>query len=61
MSLMSFASDSTKLGEIPERKWTRVVAEDSTRLSGTAYPLSPWQEEQKPRSRFMRLFKKQPR
>jgi len=60
ISFMSFASDSTKLGEIPERKWAR-NAEDSRRHSETAYPLSPWQDEHKPRFRFMHLFKKQSR
>ncbi|TVY39492.1 hypothetical protein LOCC1_G005772 [Lachnellula occidentalis] len=62
-SIMSFASDSTKLGEIPEHKWTRppVVFETGDAVTfpvTTYYPLQPYQEPAKPRSRFMRLFRK---
>jgi len=60
-SIMSFASDSTKLGEIPEHRWNRPA------MFGTAdgnfpvtafYPLEPHQEPEKPRSRLMRLFRR---
>jgi hypothetical protein len=53
-SIMSFASDSTKLGEIPEHKWTRPGNFPIT----TYYPCEQYQEPEKPRSRFMRLFKR---
>jgi hypothetical protein len=56
-SMMSFASDSTKLGEIPEHKWTRPADGDNFPVQ-TYYPLEPYQEPEKPRSRFMRLFKR---
>jgi len=59
---MSFASDSTKLGEIPEHKWTRppVVfgAGDVKFPVTTYYPLEPYEEPVKPRSKFMRLFRR---
>jgi hypothetical protein len=61
-SIMSFASDSTKLGEIPEHKWARprmleVCAETGkVRYPITAlYPIEPYQEPEK-RSRLRRLF-----
>lgn len=59
-SIMSFASDSTKLGEIPEYKWTRphMYADGGNFPTRAYYPLEPYQEPEKPRSRFMRLFKK---
>jgi hypothetical protein len=59
-SFMSFASDSTKLGEIPEHKWTRpgMYADGGYFPARTYYPLEPYQEPEKPRSRFMRLFKR---
>jgi hypothetical protein len=57
-SIMSFASDSTKLGEIPEYKWI-----DQQDLHGdfpvTAFfPMNQYTnvEKQKPRSRLRRLF-----
>jgi hypothetical protein len=50
-SIMSFASDSTKLGEIPERHWSK-----PNLPTPTAFPLTPFREPHKPRSRFMRLF-----
>ncbi|TAQ83619.1 hypothetical protein B7494_g8055 [Chlorociboria aeruginascens] len=62
-SIMSFASDSTKLGEIPERKWGRrppvFEAEAAANFPiSTFFPLAPYREPEKPRSRFMRLFKR---
>ncbi|TVY22594.1 hypothetical protein LHYA1_G008768 [Lachnellula hyalina] len=64
-SIMSFASDSTKLGEIPEHKWTRPpIVYETGGFDGagfpvtTYYPLQPYQEPVKPRSRFMRMFRK---
>jgi hypothetical protein len=62
-SLMSFASDSTKLGEIPEHKWTRPGMLNGGNVQyplggGACYPLHPYQEPEKPRSRFMKLFKR---
>lgn len=56
-SIMSFASDSTKLGEIPEHKWTRPANGGNFPIT-PYYPLEPYQEPEKPRSRFMRLFKR---
>ncbi len=58
MSIMSFASDSTKLGEIPGRSGTTVDTDIQQFLSSTVYPLAPWKRPEKPRSRFMRLFGK---
>jgi len=58
-SIMSFASDSTKLGEIPEHKWARpAMLEDGKFPVTTYYPLEPYQEPEKQRSRFMRLFRR---
>jgi len=58
-SFMSFASDSTKLGEIPEHKWTRPPGlEEGSYPITTYYPLEPYREPEKQRSRFMRLFRK---
>jgi len=56
-SIMSFASDSTKLGEIPEHKCTRPANGGNLPIT-PYYPLEPYQEPEKPRSRFMRLFKR---
>lgn len=58
MSIMSFASDSTKLGEIPERRGVTVDPENQQYLTSTVFPLAPWKKPEKPRSRFMRLFGK---
>jgi hypothetical protein len=64
ISVISFASDSTKLGEIPDRKWFRrgILGDDNGQsyLSDTAFPRATWRqrEPEKPRSRFMRLFRK---
>ncbi|KAH8658860.1 hypothetical protein BGZ60DRAFT_129375 [Tricladium varicosporioides] len=60
-SFMSFASNSTKLGEIPEHKWARPPGYEQmdASLPITAYyPLEPYQEPAKPRSRLARLFKR---
>jgi hypothetical protein len=54
---MSFGSDSTKIGEIPEHKWAR-QPDGGIFPVRTYYPLEPYQEPEKPRSRFMRLFKR---
>lgn len=62
ISLVSFASDSTKLGEIPDRKWPAGNDDDVRKAcpNGTALPLTPSGEDElkKPRSRFLRLFRK---
>lgn len=58
MSIMSFASDSTKLGEIPERKGATVNPGNQENFTSTFFPLAPWKRPEKPRSRFMRLFGK---
>lgn len=58
MSIMSFASDSTKLGEIPERRGPTVDPDNQQYLTNTVFPLTPWKRPEKPRSRFMRLFGK---
>jgi hypothetical protein len=60
-SIMSFASDSTKLGEIPEHRWNRPAMFDAANgnFPVTAfYPLEPYQVPEKPRSRLMRLFRR---
>jgi len=61
MSLMSFASDSTKVGEIPEHKWakqSRFAADGTSFPVMAAFPLEPYTEPEKARSRFMRLFRR---
>ncbi|CZS93512.1 hypothetical protein WAI453_001043 [Rhynchosporium graminicola] len=56
-SFMSFASDSTKLGEIPEDKWAKGNISEGERFPITPfYPVQPYQVPEKPKSRFMRLF-----
>ncbi|KAG4424926.1 hypothetical protein IFR04_001897 [Cadophora malorum] len=58
-SFMSFASDSTKLGEIPEHKWGRNAIPEGGQFPITPYyPVHLYQEPEKPRSRFMRLFRR---
>ncbi|KAK0124517.1 hypothetical protein ONS95_009466 [Cadophora gregata] len=58
-SFMSFASDSTKLGEIPEHRWGRNAIPQGGQFPITPYyPVQMYQEPQKPRSRFMRLFRR---
>jgi len=60
-SIMSFASDSTKLGEIPEHKWTRPSMFEAGTPNfpvTTLYPLESYQEPPKQRSRLMRLFRR---
>jgi hypothetical protein len=59
-SIMSFATDSTKLGEIPEHKWARPLMLDSRQFPVKSYyPLEPYhQEPEKQRSRFMRFFRR---
>ena len=60
-SMMSFASDSTKIGEIPERKWANPAMFDTGNSAFPItpyYPLGPYQEPEKQRSRFMRLFRR---
>jgi len=60
MSLMSFSSDSTKLGEIPERKWrqrSRFNQSDGDSNSdgynvSPLYPLKPYTTEVKGQKRF---------
>ncbi len=61
ISMMSFASDSTKLGEIPEKKGARQVVlspDEDGYLANTVFPLTPWEKPEKPRSRFNRLFRR---
>lgn len=53
-SIMSFSSDSTKLGEIPEHRWPRNA--DGTVRATTYYPIEPYQEPVKERSRLRKLF-----
>jgi hypothetical protein len=60
---MSSRSDSTKLGEVPERKWRTTAGprNDSSNSSNSlrvAYPLYSYPAPQKQRSRFMRFFGK---
>lgn len=60
-SIMSFASDSTRLGEIPQHKWARppVLNGQEVKFPVVAYyPLDPPQQPKKQRIGIMRLFKK---
>lgn len=55
-SIISFSSDSTKLGEVPERHFSRPV-DFVGGLHHTAFPLNSFREPEKQRrSRFIRLF-----
>ena len=61
ISILSFASDSTKLGEIPQRKWQSVMQYGETDPDGDEYnvrptfPLRPYTVEVKEK-RFFGLF-----
>jgi hypothetical protein len=57
-SMISFLSESTKIGEILERNTAMGGPADRDHLADTAFPLSPWKKPPKSRSRFMRLFRK---
>jgi len=58
-SFMSFATDSTKLGEIPEHKWARPAMLQAGQFPVTTYyPLEPYREPEKQKSRFMRFFRR---
>lgn len=58
-SFMSFASDSTKIGEIPEHKWVRNAGiQEGNYPMTTYYPTEPYQEPEKQRSRLMKLFRR---
>lgn len=66
-SFYSFATDSTKLGEIPMRKWTTPFNQaEADRLNAIALatgwrpppPPATLEQQQKGGSRFMRLFRK---
>jgi hypothetical protein len=61
ISILSFASDSTKLGEIPQRKWQSVMQYGEIDPDGDEYnvrptfPLKPYTVEVKEK-RFFGLF-----
>lgn len=59
-SIMSFESDSTKLGEIPERKWanTGVGGAEGGWEPRPYFPLEPYREPEVEKGRwgFRRLF-----
>jgi hypothetical protein len=56
---MSFASDSTKLGEIPEHKWAHRGATNAGAYPILTYhPLELYKEPEKPRSRLRKLFRR---
>ncbi|KUJ20878.1 uncharacterized protein LY89DRAFT_729697 [Mollisia scopiformis] len=58
-SFMSFASDSTKIGEIPEHRWAQTAAMQAGNYPMTTYyPVEPYQEPEKQRSRLMKLFRR---
>jgi len=58
-SIRSFATDSTKLGEIPEHKWARQMKLDAGQFPVRKYyPLEAYQEPEKQKSRFMRFFRR---
>ncbi|KAH8602428.1 hypothetical protein B0O99DRAFT_139426 [Bisporella sp. PMI_857] len=60
-SIMSIASDSTKLGEIPSHKWIRPYNLENGEMAvfpiQTYYPLEPYREPEKQKSRLRRLFR----
>ncbi|KAG9239256.1 hypothetical protein BJ875DRAFT_448827 [Amylocarpus encephaloides] len=55
-SYMSFASDSTKLGEIPEHKWAGNNNGMGMYPITPRYPLDYYRAPLKPKSRLMKLF-----
>lgn len=63
VSILSFSSDSTKLGEIPQRKWQSVTHHAGTDPDGDKYnvrpvfPLQPYTVEVRER-RFLGLFRR---
>jgi flagellar capping protein FliD len=66
ISILSFSSDSTKLGEIPERKWRSVSSTKGSSSGGgdagqyevrPVFPLGPYKVEVKER-RFLGLFRR---
>lgn len=61
-SLMSMASDSTRLGEIPERKWHRKYDPLDGSLdeynTPVMYPIRPYQKQQPKEKKFLGLFKR---
>ncbi|KAK4104985.1 hypothetical protein N658DRAFT_418743 [Parathielavia hyrcaniae] len=63
ISILSFSSDSTKLGEIPERKWRSVMHYSLTDPNGDEYnvppvfPLKPYTVEVRER-RFLGFFRR---
>lgn len=56
MSMMTFTSGSTKLGEIPESRRWLAVFDESDRMDGAVFPLAPYHKPEKPKSRFKRFF-----
>ncbi|RFU31011.1 hypothetical protein B7463_g5341, partial [Scytalidium lignicola] len=61
ISFMSFASDSTKLGEIPQYKWARPPLLEGQEMQFPVvayYPLEPYQQPKKQRTGIMKLFKR---
>ncbi|KAL3424769.1 hypothetical protein PVAG01_04050 [Phlyctema vagabunda] len=60
-SIMSIASGSTKIGEIPEYKWIKPsfdMAESTNYPVTVFYPTGIYEEPSKPRSRLARLFRR---
>lgn len=60
-SMYTFASDSTKLGEIPMRKWNQPYDYDAMAKKNCEVPLRPWTSEeptQKPKKGFFGMFRK---
>lgn len=61
-SLMSMASDSTRLGEIPERKWHRKYDPLDGSLdeynTPVMYPIRPYQKQQPKEKKFLGLFRR---
>ncbi|TPX15133.1 uncharacterized protein E0L32_004691 [Thyridium curvatum] len=61
ISIVSIATDSTKLGEIPERKWRRRLEHDTSSDEYNVrpiYPLKPYQQPEPKRKGFFGLFKR---
>lgn len=59
--MYTFASDSTKLGEIPMRRWNVPYDYETMARRNEEVPLRPWTSEDpvvKPKRGFFGLFKK---
>lgn len=58
---MSFATTSTRIGEIPENKWASAFSNTEgiqSYYSRPVFPLQPYVEPEKQRFNIMRIFRR---